>query len=58
MRGKLYSRVKWEGGSWLAGTVVRVIQLSETHSGKVKVERFPGSPTAWIYLDDMEALED
>ncbi len=57
MQGKLLSNVKWGIGSWPAGTAVSIIQISESHPDKVKIERYPGSPTAWVYLDDMEPLE-
>jgi len=57
MQGKLFENVKWGIGTWAAGTVVTIIQISESHPDKVKIERFPGGPTAWVYLDDMEPLE-
>jgi hypothetical protein len=57
MQGKLFKNIKWGIGTWSKGTVVTIIQISESHPDKVKIERYPGSPTAWIYLDDMESLE-
>lgn len=57
MRGRLYKNVKWGPGIWKAGTVVRIIDISDSHPDKVKIERFAGGPTAWVYLDDMEPIE-
>lgn len=57
MKGKLFEAVKWGAGTWPAGTVVTIVDISESHSDKVKVQRFQGGPTAWIYLDDMEPIE-
>lgn len=57
MKGKLLKNVKWGIGTWVKGTAVTIIQHSESHPDKVKIERFSGGPTAWIYLDDMEPIE-
>lgn len=57
MQGRLYKNVKWGAGFWAAGTVVNIVASSESVTDKVKVQRFSGGPTAWIYLDDMEPIE-
>lgn len=57
MQGKLYEAVKWVAGTWPAGTVVTIVDISESQSDKVEVQRFRVGPTVWIYLDDMEPIE-
>ncbi|WP_312337207.1 hypothetical protein [Anaerospora hongkongensis] len=57
MQGKLLRKVKWGIGVWPVGSKVTIIQHSESHCDKVKIERFPGGPTAWVYLDDMEPID-
>ncbi|WP_371374426.1 hypothetical protein [Sporomusa aerivorans] len=57
MKGKLLASIKWGAGTWPAGTVVSIIAQSEHVADKVKIERFAGGPTAWVYLDDMEPLD-
>ena len=57
MRGKLLTKIKWGAGTWPAGTVVYIVAQSEHVADKVKIERFAGGPTAWVYLDDMEPLD-
>ena len=58
MQGKLFEAVKWGAGVWPAGTVVTIVGMAANVADKVKVQRIPGGPTAWLYLDDMEPIEE